>query len=322
MKAVLTRESHPARHRNAVIFCCDTKYLPYAALAIHTLLRVTPRRDFDICIVSEEWLSPPQSLTHADIRMCQIDIGSTFDGFPTSDRFSQAAYLRIILAEVFDGTYDRILYLDCDTMIVGEELNAIFSLELHGKPVGAASDSLKLKRPNKPTFDQAAIGMDGPYFNSGVLLIDTQAFLEQDIKGRCKEQLNRFDEDKLHFDQTILNLALQGNWTRLDLAWNWQWAIVRPMFEIFVNVQIVHFISAHKPWNDPAGQLPASYRRIAELFLKENYPDIAVKTGAYPRRLRVGQLFKGLFKHMFMASRFRKAYNENGGDIYRTSPPQ
>ncbi|MEJ6403922.1 glycosyltransferase family 8 protein [Yoonia sp. 2307UL14-13] len=322
MKAVLVHENRPPQHRNAVVFCCDAKYLPYAALAIHTLLRTTPDRAFDICIVSQERLEPPAAVANGDIRTCEVDVQSAFTGLPTSARFSHAAYLRIILAEVFEGVYDRILYLDCDTMVVGEDIGTIFSIDLHGAPVGAASDSLKLKRPGKSTFDQKNVGMTGSYFNSGVLLIDTGTFLDQQIKEKCIAQFDKYGSDKLYFDQTVLNLALQRNWACLDLAWNWQWSVVRPMFEMYVNVQIIHFISDQKPWTDPAGKLPAAYREVARRFLTTHYPDLEVKMGGYPRQLQVKKVISVVLKHLFKAPVFVRAYNKNGGDIRRALPPE
>jgi hypothetical protein len=75
-------QNRPARARNAVVLCCDAKYLPYAALTIHTLLRHAPQRDYDICIASLDALDMPPALAADDIRLCQIDVGTAFDGMP------------------------------------------------------------------------------------------------------------------------------------------------------------------------------------------------------------------------------------------------
>lgn len=178
-------ENRPAKSRHAVVFCCDAAYLPYAALAIHTLMRNNPVRDYDICITSLDTLDMPPALEGHDIRMCRIDVGGAFDGMPVTERFTIATYLRIALPEAFSTDYSRILYLDCDIIVVGEAVHEIFSLDLGTSPIGAVMDISKLKRPRSVTKDQKLTGMTGSYFNSGVLLIDVGVFIAGRIREKC-----------------------------------------------------------------------------------------------------------------------------------------
>ena len=315
-------ENRPAKSRHAVVFCCDAKYLPYAALAIHTLVRNNPVRDYDICITSLDALDMPPALEGHDVRLCQIDVGDAFAGFPVSDRFSVAAYLRLTLPDAFAADYARILYLDCDVFVVGEALGDVFSLDLVGRPVGASNDCAKLKHPSKPTNDQKALGINGPYFNSGMLLIDVNAFREQFILAKCGDVLVQYGTDKIYFDQTLLNVALIGNWAELHPAWNWQWAIVRAFFEVLIDVQIVHFVSVAKPWSDPRGGLPVKYRETARRFFHTFYPDLAISIGAPAKQLQKKKVFARLVKHITRSFTFVNGYNRHGGDIMKVVLPE
>ena len=321
MEIRLIGESRAAAASNAVVLCCDKGYLPYASLAIWTLMRSTPELDFDVCLISTDDLELPAVIAPANVRFCQVEVDKTDSALPTSARFSDAVYLRMLLPRLLGNDYQRLLYIDCDTMIVGSELSKVFTLDLHGAPVGAVMDSLKMKHPKRPTFDQKAVGQDGPYFNSGVLLLDCAKYEEDGIAQACLREARKHGPDKVYFDQTILNLALEGRWTALDMAWNWQWSVVRPMFEIWVDTQIVHFISAHKPWTDPEGKLPAVYRETALRFLRRNFPDFPVRDFTYPRKLRKARLFAILIRHITRLSSFVDFYRLNGGDIMRTTPP-
>ncbi len=303
------------------MLCCDERYLPYAALTIYTLMQSNPDRDFDICIASLDALEVPPAIAQAGVRMCQISVGSAFDELPTSKRFSVAAYVRLALAEAFCDDYDRILYLDSDIMVVGEELGAVFSLDLLTAPVGAATDNMKLKYPRRPTPDQAALGVNGPYFNSGVLLIDTKAFVQQEIREKCIQVAKQHDPEKLHFDQTLLNLALIGNWARLHPAWNWQWSIVRPMFEIFIDTQIIHFVGTAKPWSDRKAGLPIRYREKARRFFAKYYPDLETNTAPPATKIRKSNLYARLIRHIGRTSAFVDAFNDHSGDIMKVLPP-
>ncbi|WP_342078379.1 glycosyltransferase family 8 protein [Yoonia sp. SS1-5] len=315
MEITLQTASRQAEYRHAIILCCDARYLPFAALTISTIVATNPDREFDICIASEQALDTPPALTNHGVRMCQIDVGDAFAGFPTSERFSMAAYLRIVLPEAFVADYDRILYVDCDVFAVGGALGELFKLDLHGKPVGAVADNVKWKRPKKATSDQEKLGLNGPYFNSGVLLMDCKTYIGEQIRQACIDVTTRYDHEKIYFDQTVLNLALEGKWASLHPGWNWQWPVVRPLFEFFVDVQLVHFITTTKPWSDIKGDLPIRYRALARRFFAKYYPELALNIAPAATALRKGKIIAGLFKHMTRVPAFVYRFNLHGGDI-------
>ena len=302
-------------HPNAAAFCCDQKYLPFALLAIHSLRQTAVSQSFDICICTVDKLELPPTFDARGIRLCQLDVGTAMDALRTSDRFSVAAYLRMFLAEAFQDQYQRIAYLDCDVMITGVGFSKIFELDLGGRPVGAVLDNMKWKYPGKPTPDQKVLGLNGPYFNSGVLLIDTAAFVAQDIRAACLSIAQQNERDAIYFDQTLLNLALQDNWAELHPAWNWQWALVGPYFEAMVDVQIVHFISPVKPWRDSKGGISVRHRRMAEAFLTAHFDtgdyDFGQVACPFERRRLIGTFLK----HIGRSKQFADLINRFGPDI-------
>jgi lipopolysaccharide biosynthesis glycosyltransferase len=320
MKAEIVNASRPAQHSRAVVFCCDEKYLSFAAFAISSLFDAVPAPDFDICIVSLDELGSPKPYVN-EVRMCQIDVGTRFSVLPTSERFSVAAYLRLVLAEAFAQDYDRILYLDCDVLVEGARFANVFDLDIGDAPIGAVMDVYKDKGRNKQTADQRALGINGPYFNSGVLLIDCKAFVAQRIADACIDVAVRHSEDQLHFDQTLLNVALAGKWAQLHPAWNWQWEVVRPQFASYVDPQVTHFLSATKPWTDAKGALPIRYRERARSFFGTYYPDLETNIAPPSHQLRKSKVLARLLKHAFKAQQFVEMFNRHGGDIMKVLPP-
>ncbi|MFU8824662.1 glycosyltransferase family 8 protein [Yoonia sp.] len=302
-------------------FFCDEKYLPYAALAIHTLVRNNPVRDFDICITSLDALELPPALEGHDVRLCQIEVGDAFDGMPVNERFTVAAYLRIALPEAFEDEYARILYLDCDVLVVGEALGEVFALDLGNSSVGAVMDISKLKKPRRLTKDQKLTGMTGSYFNSGVLLLDVNAFVGEGVRDKCVLTAQNDPTALFYFDQTLLNVVLQGRWAELHPAWNWQWTIVRPFFELFVDTQIVHLVSKPKPWSDASGVLPIRYRETVRRFFARYYPDLPLTTASPATRLEKKNVVIRLIKHITRSFTFVNGYNRHGGDIMKVVLP-
>ncbi|WP_439508793.1 glycosyltransferase family 8 protein [Yoonia sp.] len=320
MTIKIKAENRPQKFRQSVIFCTDQGYLPFASLAIHTLLRNNPVRDYDICIASLDALDMPPALAADDIRLCQIDVGTAFDGMPVTGRLSVATYMRLALPDAFAADYDRILYIDSDVFVVGTAIADVFSLDLGGRVLGACLDTTKWKYPRRPTKDQAATGMTGSYFNAGVLLIDCAAFRAQDIRPRCIAAAQEHAGSLLELDQTLLNIVLQGAWAMLHPAWNWQWVVVRPLFEAYIDTQIVHFIGTSKPWSPKGAKVPVRYREITRRFLLQYYPDLAQHVITPVRRLEGLRTAATFFRHMTKTSNFIRAYNRHGGDILRVLP--
>ena len=98
-----------------------------------------------------------------------------------------------------------------------------------------------------------------PYFNAGVLLIDTAAF----DAARVARALRRLRggasrRAMLHMDQDVLNGALMGEWAELSPVWNWQYTRATMLFEAMEGANVVHFIGAKKPWTHAGGQLAAA----------------------------------------------------------------
>lgn len=112
---------------------------------------------------------------------------------------------RLFMGEMLPETVERVLYLDCDTVVV-RPIEKMWKEDLGGAVFGAVME---------PTIYEAvkeSIGLekeDG-YYNSGVLLVDLKRWREEHVQ----EMLMRFLKEKggalFASDQDLLNGALKG----------------------------------------------------------------------------------------------------------------
>jgi lipopolysaccharide biosynthesis glycosyltransferase len=183
--------------------------------------------------------------------------------FYTEDRFSHwAAYARVLLGD-FLPAIDRVIYLDTDTVVVGD-LTELSAFDLAGCTLGAVNDPLVAGM-----YARKVLGPDPArplkiprYFNSGVMLID----LSRWRRGRVTERLIELLLERRPFafyDQDPLNLLLRDDWTELPEPWN----RLVPQPEtvpaatsavgrsggmrrhlLLDDAKIVHFIGSRKPW--------------------------------------------------------------------------
>jgi hypothetical protein len=272
--SIAFQADRPACSRRAIALCCDDRYLPFAAFMAWQIATLSPERDFDICICSIDGLELPKSLDHLGVRLCQIEAEAAFDGMGRDQRQTVSTYLRLALPDAFANDYDRILYLDSDIFVQGGDLAALLSIDLKGRPIAAVRDNPQWRTPNRRPADLKALGLAAaPYFNAGVLLIETRPWLDANTLGRA-QVVGQTQADKLvHKDQTLLNVVFHQNWAEISPVWNWQYVQKSRLFESMADAHLVHFIGPNKPWKDPKGIFPPRFAKALAPFVATHFPD-------------------------------------------------
>ena len=265
--------SRPARFRQAVIFCCDETYLPYALFAAHQIAAHHPDRTFDLCLCSTRPLAIPATLQNLDLRCCVIPLDELASGVEGDARRSLETYLRIVLPEVFAKDYQRILYLDSDISVRRAGLDRLLQIDLGTAPIAAVRDNSQWRTPTRPAGDLAHLGLpQGAYFNSGVILFDTRNCDRYRLVDKALDLGRRFGTQLKRNDQTLLNGILHGNWAEISPTWNWQFTWASRLFAPYADPHIVHFIGPRKPWNDCTGDFPPIFARELDDFLARYIP--------------------------------------------------
>ncbi len=203
-----------------------------------------------------------------------------------------ATCLRLFLGEVC--ATPRVLYLDSD-MLVLDSLVPLLTADLGGRSAAAV--------PNHPPFEtlgvairrsqRGSLAADLPYFNAGVVLLDTRLWNERGIGIRGRQYLSSHPRSRL-LDQDALNIALVGDWLALDRIWNAPagpldvgatWAMlekIRPAIRGEIDrwaaaqrsARILHFTGHPKPWTAdyPWDDLQTTYSRYAATPLGPLWP--------------------------------------------------
>lgn len=118
------------------------------------------------------------------------------------DRFSQTQFARLFLEEIVDETDDRILYLDCDT-IIHAPLEELWNMSLNGNIGAALADAFSpLYRKN------IGLKKDDLMFNSGVMLIDMKSWKEEHVGHQLRAFIRAHKGMVRQGDQGVLNAVL------------------------------------------------------------------------------------------------------------------
>jgi lipopolysaccharide biosynthesis glycosyltransferase len=193
----------------------------------------------------------------ASIQWIELDL-RRFHKFSTLPYVSKVTYARLLIPKIFSDSVTRVLYLDCD-LIVLDDLGPLIRTDLTGSVVGAVLDMWDSERKlGNVGFQKSPSVLE--YFNAGVLLIDLSEWRKKQISEKALDYLT-LHPDSQYSDQDALNVACDGLWKKLDLKWNFHDLSKVNLSEVDQEhlPHIVHFITREKPWNPKYPNLNARF---------------------------------------------------------------
>lgn len=195
-------------------------------------------------------------------------------------RLSMVVFYRCVLASILPASLSKVLYLDCDTIVLGS-LEELWHTDLSDAALAGVQDTI---RPDSKHFERLQYDRSFGYMNGGVLLLNLDYWRKHGIEGKCKEYFIQHPERILLNDQDILNGLLHDRKVLLDVKWNVQDDFFRaksyrspswkPSYsEAILHPAVLHY-SGRKPWAyhamHPLRHLFFEYQR---LVLLEDLPE-------------------------------------------------
>jgi lipopolysaccharide biosynthesis glycosyltransferase len=226
---------------------------------------------------------------------------SPYASLPQGYHFTRAAYGRLGIPAIATEFGRRMLYLDADTLVL-RDVAPLGGVDLSDGQVVGAVQSRGIPTLGSPggVLDWSRRGLDrnAPFFNSGVLLIDNDRWLANDVSARVVAELERMPDTATYADQGTLNALLADRWTRLPWFWNYEAvrttrrrvgpiAVGRWSSRRMRRAGIVHYFADVKPWAHayPPGHLRSLYREHWATLLPDApvLEDVGFASSASPR---------------------------------------
>jgi len=152
------------------------------------------------------------------------------------------AYHRLFIPGILGNSVRRLVYLDCDTIVL-DDLGPLFETPLAADEVVAAARDANAWTVGcdwgggVPNWDSLGMQKEDPYFNSGVLLIDIEKWNALEITQRVIECTAANLNHVVWLDQYGLNVVLAQKWRELPEVWN-----AYPEKDV-ESPKIIHFVS-------------------------------------------------------------------------------
>lgn len=167
-------------------------------------------------------------------------------------RFTKYSCYRLLMASCI--TEDKLLYLDCDT-IIQRPLDDLYNIDMSNNLIAGVVDcGVKLQ-------DKALINLSNeePYFNAGVLLLNCKAIREENLTPVFIDTVNAFTTSNW-VDQDCCNYVARGRKITVDNIYNISGVTGIGLIKV-KNMAIIHY-AGNKRYNRPdewVKHLPLSY---------------------------------------------------------------
>ncbi len=267
--------------------CCDEGYSLGCGVCITSIFESNTNEKFRIHILTDglsnettRRLEETAKKYNQIIEIYKIDI-SILNGLKVCCHFTLMMYARLLFPKVLDPSITKLLYLDCDIVVVGnivELWNMEFAdLACLAAPALDANDIIRLNRIE--TYNH-------PYINSGVLLINITKWKENNYGDKCIEYIHDYPEKCWMPDQDAINAILYNELGMLSFRYNFTvpriynnietFHLHKSMWEDLLDARenpiIIHYIEAIKPWHKEFSHASKSnFNRILRVSLWSDY---------------------------------------------------
>lgn len=260
-----------------LLFTIDDGYVTQFQTMLYSLVRQMPDKDFQVYVLQKTLLEKDESLRvfaeRLGVTYHPIVVGTeTFADAPTTDRYPDTIYYRLLAHEFLPKNLEKILYLDAD-MLCLNDVTSLYEMDLGEKLYAAAShnaDGKILDYVNKLRLQN--FKMESSYFNTGTLLMNLEA-IQQVVKREAILDYIDHNRNRLILpDQDVLNglyadrivpipdeiYNYDARYSLLYQAkslgkWDLDWVITHTVF--------LHFAGRDKPWkSDYTGRYAGLYK--------------------------------------------------------------
>lgn len=207
------------------------------------------------------------------------DMKAQFAGEIDTRGFDISAMGRLFVGRLLPETVERVLYLDCDT-VVAQPVMELWRTDLRGRLLGAVMEPTIYKAVKK----EIGLTEKDMYVNSGVLLIDLKRWRQTGAERKLLDFYEREGGNLFACDQDTINGALKGQILPLPPKYNFfpnyryfsykELVKHEPVYADAVKEEelrdakrhpvIIHYAGDERPWY--AGNMN-HYRKAYEYYL-------------------------------------------------------
>ena len=240
------------------VYCFDDNFNYQALTSIKSLLdKITKKANIFIIHKNIKSFNKVSNLISKHDNLSSLH-GYQFDSSkvnlpPIKSHVSEATFYRLFMSQYLPKSIEFLVYLDADIICVNDPTSKLMETfsQLNFESSVVAAWSERTKEQNSTVFDRLNLKSDN-YFNAGVLLINFNKWVKQDVESNLSKILNLRFYELDEYDQDILNIYFDGQFRKLDDNLNYHafGGQDEKLYDyIKKNVYFLHYIGKGKPWS-------------------------------------------------------------------------
>ena len=190
-----------------IAYAPDDKYINQTVVSMVSAVENNKEHEIEFIIIysilSVESIDKLKSVKDCKLRFLQVD-ENIFTALPLSHWVTVQAWFRIKLPDMCPDL-DKILYLDCDTLILGN-LEELFNTDLSGKYFAGVKDVWGVKK-----YCKRLNMTSGVYVNSGMLLLNAEYCRQENFFDKIVDFANNNAKIIEFCDQDSINKVADEN---------------------------------------------------------------------------------------------------------------
>lgn len=265
-----------------IFFAADENYLPYLAVSLKSIYENASRGyKYEIHVlnsgISEESADRILKLAAEDFDISFDNVSdklkTLFGKLHIRDYYTCTTYYRIFIADMFPQ-YDKALYIDSDTVILGD-ISELYGHDIGDNLVGAIADETVMDVQAFSTYVEYALGIrPEKYFNAGILVMNLKKFREEDFYTSFTELLGLY-RFSVAQDQDYLNVLCKDRVFPISSEWN-----KMPIkTDYLTSPKLIHYNLTRKPWH------------YSDILYEEHFWHYAGMTEFYGEIMNTRELF-------------------------------
>ena len=209
--------------------CGDDPFAMYAAVCLYSVRQRVPA---DIAIdaymlspgLSEKSLKRLKRVTDLPGMCLHYDTydPAMLEGLPCPTWSNLATHARLLLIERVGPEHSQVVYLDCDTLAVGD-IMPLWDTPFDGAVLKASQDNsypIFAKARSTEHFKAQGIDPASQYFGAGVIAFNLDAWREEKLLDRYWRVGREHGHAFTHADQDTLNLLCYGRYRWMEPKFN------------------------------------------------------------------------------------------------------
>lgn len=245
--------------------CCDEGYAMPCGVCITSLFESNKDSKFHIHILASGFTEKTISRLKQTgenygqiVDIYNLDL-SKIGSLRQYSYLGTMSYARLLFPEILDYSITKLLYLDCDIVVIGD-IKPLWESKFENKACLAAPEVGAADNINTHNFT----GVYNHYINAGVLLFNLDRWRVENIGGKCIEFVCNYPERCRVADQDAINILLgENDMGYLPFKYNFTvplacgkaevLSIHKKWWPALAEAQqtpvIIHYISGIKPWH-------------------------------------------------------------------------